>query len=239
MKLKYDVPAPPVNALERTIELGKRQIRSMKPSKMPLSSLLALQISQFSPLYWAMQLVALVCIFAVASHGGDRSARLVMLVYAGAISALGCPELLRDISCKMSEIELSCRISGARLIAARLLIIAAADVFGLTLAAVIIAAKSSTQLAMLLTAGALLLFSSAAFTLLALRVLHFIQSRAAALSLSLVISAAVGLVCVSVPFRLGAWITASAVSLALLAFELWRELAYLESGKEKSIWNYL
>lgn len=239
MKLKYDIPAPPESALERTIELGKRQIRNMKPSRMPLSSLIALQISQFSPLYWATQLIALVCIFAVTSCGGERSARLIMLVYAGAISSLGCPELLRDISCKMSEIELSCRISGARLIAARLLIIAAANVFGLTLTAVIIAARCNTQLAMLLTAGALLLFSSAALTLLALRVLQFIQSRAAALSLSLVMSAAVGLVCMSFPFKLGAWIAACAVSLAVLAFELWRELAYLEERKGNSIWNYL
>ena len=111
MDIKYDVPAPPAGALERTISLGQRKMHSMRLAKMPLGRLLGLQLAHFSPLYWAVQFVIIVCII-LSTGSGTESARFAVLVYAGAANALGCPELLRDISCSMSEIELSCRISG-------------------------------------------------------------------------------------------------------------------------------
>ncbi len=238
MDIKYDVPAPPAGALERTISLGQRKMRSMRLAKMPLGRLLGLQLAHFSPLYWAVQLVIIVCII-LSTGSGTESARFAVLVYAGAANALGCPELLRDISCSMSEIELSCRISGAKLLAARLLIIACADLFGLTLTAVIAASKFGAELTLPLIMGAALLFSSSFLTLLVLRLLPFIRSRAGALSLSLVISAALGIVCLSVLWSTGVWALVCIVSLVLLTAQTWRELSGIESRKEKSIWNYL
>ena len=236
MDIKYDVPAPPAGALERTISLGQRKMRSMRLAKMPLGRLLGLQLAHFSPLYWAVQLVIIVCIF-LSTGSGTESARFAVLVYAGAANALGCPELLRDISCSMSEIELSCRISGAKLLTARLLIIACADLLGLTLTAVIAASKFGAELTLPLIMGAALLFSSSFLTLLALRLLPFVRSRAGALSL--VISAALGIVCLSVFWSTGVWALVCIVSLVLLAAQTWRELSGIESRKGKSIWNYL
>ena len=238
MDIKYDVPAPPAGALERTISLGQRKMRSIRLAKMPLGRLLGLQLAHFSPLYWAVQFVIIVCII-LSTGSGTESARFAVLVYAGAANTLGCPELLRDISCSMSEIELSCRISGAKLLAARLLIIACADLLGLTLTAVIAASKFGAELTLPLIMGAALLFSSSFLTLLALRLLPFIRSRAGALSLSLVISAALGIVCLSVLWSTGAWALVCIVSLVLLAAQTWRELSGIKSRKEKSIWNYL
>lgn len=238
MDIKYDVPAPPAGALERTISLGQRKMHSMRLAKMPLGRLLGLQLAHFSPLYWAVQFVIIVCII-LSTGSGTESARFAVLVYAGAANVLGCPELLRDISCSMSEIELSCRISGAKLLAARLLIIACADLLGLTLTAVIAASKFGAELTLPLIMGAALLFSSSFLTLLALRLLPFVRSRAGALSLSLVISAALGIVCLSVLWSTGAWALVCIVSLVLLAAQTWRELSGIKSRKEKSIWNYL
>ncbi len=239
MKLKYDIPAPPEGAMERTAALGIARMRSLRAAKTPLSRLVYLQLGSLSPLYWAVQLLALIAMLCLhAGSAEDTSAaRLAMLVYAGVISTLACPELMRDISCKMSEIELSCRISGAELVAARMLIIGAADIVGLALAAVIAAAKFQTSLAVTFVTGAALLFSSAFITLLALRALPFIRSRAAALSLSLTVSAAVGIVCRSVPQGTHEWTVFCAVSFALLSAELWRELRNLKTGKGKGIWN--
>lgn len=238
MDIKYDVPAPPAGALERTISLGQKKMRNTRYAKMPLGRLLGLQLAHFSPLYWAVQLVVIVCIL-LSTSSGKESTRFAVLVYAGAANALGCPELLRDISCSMSEIERSCRISGAKLLAARMLIIACADLMGLTLTAVIVSSKFGTALALPLIMGAALLFSSSFLTLLALRLLPFVRSRAGALSLSLVISAALGIVCLSVVWSTGVWALACAVSLVLLAVQTWHELSDIESRKGKSIWNYL
>ena len=96
MDIKYDVPAPPAGALERTISLGQRKMRSMRLAKMPLGRLLGLQLAHFSSLYWAVQFVVIVCIL-LSTGSGKESARFAVLVYAGAANALGCPELLRDI----------------------------------------------------------------------------------------------------------------------------------------------
>lgn len=238
MDIKYDVPAPPDGALERTINLGQKKMRSTRCAKMPLGRLLGLQLAHFSPLYWTVQLVVIVCII-LNTGSGKESARFAVLVYAGAANTLGCPELLRDISCSMSEIERSCRISGAKLLAVRMLIIACADLLGLTLTAAIVSSKFGTELAQPLITGAALLFSSSFLTLLALRLLPFVRSRAGALSLSLVISAALGIVCLSVVWSTGVWALACAVSLVLLAAQTWRELSGIESRKGKSIWNYL
>lgn len=239
MKLKYDVPAPPEGAMERTAALGIARMRTLRTAKMPVSRLIYLQLGSFSPLYWAVQLLVLIAMLCMhAGNAEDTSAaRLAMLVYAGAISTLACPELMRDISCKMSEIELSCRISGAELVAVRMLIIGAADLVGLALAALITAAKFQTALASTLVTGAALLFSAALITLLALRALAFIRSRAAVLSLSLTVSVAVGIVCMSVPQSMHAWSIFCAVSFALLSAELWSELRNLKTGKGKGIWN--
>lgn len=238
MDIKYDVPAPPEGALERTISLGQKKMRNTRYAKMPLGRLLGLQLAHFSSLYWAVQLVVIVCIL-LSTGSGKESARFAVLVYAGAANALGCPELLRDISCSMSEIERSCRISGAKLLAARMLIISCADLLGLTLTAVIVSSKFGTALALPLIMGAALLFSSSFLTLLALRLLPFVRSRAGALSLSLVISAALGIVCLSVVWSTDVWALACAVSLVLLAAQTWHELSDIESRKGKSIWNYL
>ncbi len=239
MRLKYDVPAPPENAAERTIEQGVRYMRSCRPAKMPLSKLCALQLGSISPLYWSVQLAALIAMLCLRSSGSadTAAAQLAMTVYAGVISTLACPELMRDIFCRMSEIELSCRISGAELLAARLLIIGAADLVGVAAAAAITAAKFHTALASALVTGAALLFSSAFTALAALRILPFIRSRAAALSLSLTVSAAVGIVCTSVPRSMRTWYIFCAVSLALLAAELWYELRAVKTGKGMNIWN--
>ena len=239
MKIKYDVPAPPDGAVERTIERGIRHMRFCRPAKMPLTKLCALQLGSISPLYWSVQLLLLTAMLCLhSSSAADiASAQLAMIVCAGAISTLACPELMRGIFCRMSEIELSCRISGAELLAVRLLIIGAADLIGVTAAAVIAAAKFQTALALTLTTGAALLFSSAFVTLIALRALPFIRSRTAALSLSLTVSAAVGIVSTSAPWSMRTWYIFCAVSLALLAAELWRELRAVRAGKELSIWN--
>ena len=239
MKLKYDVPAPPEGAAERTIALGVRHMRLCRPAKMPLARLCGLQMGSISPLYWAAQLLALIAMLCLRSGGAEdtASAQLAMIVYAAVISTLACPELMRDIFCRMSEIELSCRISGAELLAVRLLIIGAADLVGISAAAAIAAAKFQTELAVTLVTGAALLFSSAFLTLIALRALPFIRSRAAALSLSLTVSAAVGIVCASVPWSAHAWSAFCAVSLALLAAELRYELRDIKTGKGKGIWS--
>ena len=51
MNLKYDVPTPPEGAKERTVELGKMRMRTLRLSKMPLGRLIALQLGNFSPTY--------------------------------------------------------------------------------------------------------------------------------------------------------------------------------------------
>ena len=197
MNLKYDVPTPPEGAKERTVELGKMRMRTLRLSKMPLGRLIALQLGNFSPTYWLFQLLTIIAILCadgiIVSEAS--AARLLIFVYAGAASTLACPELVRDISCKMSEIELSCRVSGADLLAARMLIIGAANLIGLVLTAVIAAAKYSADLAVLLASGAALMFTSSLLTLLALRALPMIKSRAGALSLSLISAVAVETVC--------------------------------------------
>ena len=43
MNLKYDVPTPPEGAKERTVELGKMRMRTLRLSKMPLGRLIALR----------------------------------------------------------------------------------------------------------------------------------------------------------------------------------------------------
>ncbi len=239
MRLEYDVPSPPEGAVERTIASGIRRMRICRPSKMPLARLCGLQMGSFSPLYWTAQLMALIAMLCLHSGGtaDTASAQLAMMVYAGAISTLACPELMRNIFCRMSEIELSCRISGAELLAARLLIIGAADLAGVTAAAVIAAAKFQTALALTLVTGAALLFSSAFITLIVLRALPVIRSRAAALSLSLTVSAAAGIVCMSVPWSMRAWSVFCAVSFVLLAAELWRELGNVKTGRGNGIWS--
>ena len=47
MNLKYDVPTPPEGAKERTVELGKMRMRTLRLSKMPLGRLIALQLAIF------------------------------------------------------------------------------------------------------------------------------------------------------------------------------------------------
>ena len=223
MNLKYDVPTPPEGAKERTVELGKMRMRTLRLSKMPLGRLIALQLGNFSPTYWLFQLLTIIAILCadgiIVSEAS--AARLLIFVYAGAASTLACPELVRDISCKMSEIELSCRVSGADLLAARMLIIGAAN------------------LAVLLASGAALMFTSSLLTLLALRALPMIKSRAGALSLSLISAVAVETVCAGIPWSAGFWFIFAGISFGLLALEVWRELRCMEHRKGKSIWNYL
>ena len=238
MNLKYDVPTPPEGAKERTVELGKMRMRTLRLSKMPLGRLIALQLGNFSPTYWLFQLLTIIAILCadgiIVSEAS--AARLLIFVYAGAASTLACPELVRDISCKMSEIELSCRVSGADLLAARMLIIGAANLIGLVLTA---AAKYSADLAVLLASGAALMFTSSLLTLLALRALPMIKSRAGALSLSLISAVAVETVCAGIPWSAGFWFIFAGISFGLLALEVWRELRCMEHRKGKSIWNYL
>ena len=142
MNLKYDVPTPPEGAKERTVELGKMRMRTLRLSKMPLGRLIALQLGNFSPTYWIFQLLTIIAILCADGFvvSEASAARLLIFVYAGAASTLACPELVRDMSCKMSEIELSCRVSGADLLAARMLIIGTANLIGLVVTAVIAAA---------------------------------------------------------------------------------------------------
>ena len=45
MDIKYDVPAPPDGAIERTINLGQKKMRSTHCAKMPLGRLLGLQLA--------------------------------------------------------------------------------------------------------------------------------------------------------------------------------------------------
>lgn len=241
MNLKYDVPTPPEGAKERAVELGKMRMRTLRLSKMPLGRLIALQLGNFSPTYWLFQLLTIIAILCadgiIVSEAS--AARLLIFVYAGAASTLACPELVRDMSCKMSEIELSCRVSGADLIAARMLIIGTANLIGLVLTAVIAAAKYCADLAVLLASGAALMFTSSLLTLLALRALPMIKSRAGALSLSLISAVAVETVCAGIPWSAGFWFIFAGISFGLLALEVWRELRCMEHRKGKSIWNYL
>ena len=221
MNLKYDVPTPPEGAKERTVELGKMRMRTLRLSKMPLGRLIALQLGNFSPTYWLFQLLTIIAILCADG-----------IIVSEASAA-------RDISCKMSEIELSCRVSGADLLAARMLIIGAANLIGLVLTAVIAAAKYSADLAVLLASGAALMFTSSLLTLLALRALPMIKSRAGALSLSLISAVAVETVCAGIPWSAGFWFIFAGISFGLLALEVWRELRCMEHRKGKSIWNYL
>lgn len=239
MKIKYDIPAPPDGAMERTIELGKLRMRSYKTRSMPISRLIALQLGRFSPLYWAAQLLALFAMLCLEGTGKqDTEAGLTaMIVYAGAISLFACPELMRGISYKMSEIEQSCRISASRLMVSMLLIIAAVDLVALVPAAFIAAAKFETDAAVTLIAGTSLLFLSRFLTLLALRTLSFIKSRAGALSLSLVLSVALAAIYIRLPWSLGLWTAGALVSLALLILEVALELRRLENRKENCIWS--
>lgn len=241
MNLKYDIPTPPDGAKERTVELGKMRMRNLRLSKMPLGRLIALQLGNFSPTYWIFQLLTIIAILCADGFvvSEESVARLSMLVYAGAASTLACPELVRDISYKTSEIELSCRVSGAKILAARMLIIGAANLVGLVLTAVIAAARYRADLAVMLASGAALMFTSSLLTLLALRALPMIKSRAGALSLSLISAVAVETVCAGMPCSSGLWFVFAGISFGLLALEVWRELGCLESRKGKSIWNYL
>lgn len=239
MKIKYDIPAPPDDAMERTIELGIRCMRSYKTRSMSMSRLIALQLGRFSPLYWAAQLSALLAMLCIeGTNSPDTEAGLTaMIIYAGVISLFACPELMRGISHKMSEIEQSCRISASRLMASMLLIIAAADLVALIPAAFIAAAKFETDVAVTLIGGASLLFLSRFLTLFALRTLSFIKSRAGALSMSLVLTAALAAIYLRVPWSLGLWTAAAMISLALLVLEVALELHRLENRKEKCIWS--
>ena len=222
MNLKYDVPTPPEGAKERTVELGKMRMRTLRLSKMPLGRLIALQLGNFSPTYWLFQLLTIIAILCADGIIVSEASAARLLIFG-----------------KMSEIELSCRVSGADLLAARMLIIGAANLIGLVLTAVIAAAKYSADLAVLLASGAALMFTSSLLTLLALRALPMIKSRAGALSLSLISAVAVETVCAGIPWSAGFWFIFAGISFGLLALEVWRELRCMEHRKGKSIWNYL
>lgn len=239
MKIRYDIPTPPIDAMEHTIALGKEKLRRMSTRNMPMSRLIALQLGRFSPLYWVAQLFALFAMFCVkgSSSPDTASGLTAMIVYAGAISLLACPELMRGISHRMSELEQSCRISAARLMASMLLIIAAADLVAVIPAALIAAAKFKTDIAVTLIGGASILFLSRFLTLFALRTLKFIKSRAGALSISLVLSAALAAIYIRLPWSLSLWAASAAISFALLVLEVALELHRLENRKEKCIWS--
>lgn len=96
------------------------------------------------------------------------------------------------------------------------------------------AAKYSADLAVLLASGAALMFTSSLLTLLALRALPMIKSRAGALSLSLISAVAVETVCAGIPWSAGFWFIFAGISFGLLALEVWRELRCMERRKGKA-----
>ena len=171
-------PRPPEGAKERTVELENAHAHSapVEDAAWPAYRSAARQFFRRHTGYFSfLTIIAILCADGIIVSEAS-AARLLIFVYAGR-QAPACPELVRDISCKMSEIELSCRVSGADLLAARMFIIGAANLIGLVLTAVIAAAKYSADLAVLLASGAALMFTSSLLTLLALRALPMIKKQ--------------------------------------------------------------
>lgn len=180
-----EVPEPDEKRIALTVKAGENYIKTHSPIKTPLRSLFFLQFKYLSLPSVAAEIICLIAVCALLFYTtSDNGGVLKMIFYtAPLLSVSTIPELLRDVFCRMSEIERSCKYRGSAIFALRLTAVGIINIAAVALLALFASVNFSKSFLLLLLSALMSFNFSNALCLISVFFLN-VKSRFSALCLS-------------------------------------------------------
>ncbi len=235
------VPVPDSQRIDLTAALGQAYMSTHIPERRPGFMLFWVQLRYITPTYWAVQfcLLLLTAAFMLSSGNLSNSPGDFIFLISALIAVSAVPEITKDMSCGVTELEYVCRYSGGRILAVRLAAVNTVNLAALTALAAIVSITSPHSFIEILLP---VLFSSNCVNIVNMLIALFfgIRSRGAVISLSLL---AAGMIQSALEYTLGPldigysiW----AIPFAASAVLLLAEYAVLIPTEKRRIlsWNY-
>ena len=245
-KLLPDDYIPPFNqkGMERIIETGKAYMSTHIPAHIPFGTLMRNQLHFTSSALWLVQFVVLLFVIAVAWFFEDldymNTSRL-MIVLAPVSVLLALPELTKDSSCGVLEMELSCKYSAATVFLIRMFLIGTSNVFAIIIYSAFFSFQWQLRFINVALYGLIPMNIIYILSIFAFQILN-LHSRVAALACSL----ASGILCcitlnhMVVLYQLNMWVQIIIYfsSCLILAIQCLHQVRNLTSRKDLYLWNY-
>ena len=147
---EYQVPPAGGGEIRRTVEAGKRLILSSSFHGVPLVRRVAGQLRYLSPALWGGELAVLAaCVWLAGRIDGAGEPALLLSALAfftAGLGILGFPELCRSFSCRMWELEQSCKYDLRQIMALRLGLLGGLDLVLLAGAAAVAGRRTGLPL---------------------------------------------------------------------------------------------
>ncbi|MBK3496516.1 hypothetical protein JFL43_16960 [Viridibacillus sp. YIM B01967] len=243
---KYRVPQIPNSLIDNTVGLAKRAFeRTGIKYEMSFREILVGQIKYISPSLWVIQaaLLFIILVFLLVSnstHNAYQSVITTISVASPIIALVVIPELAKSFNHHVWEMESTCKFDLQKLLAIRLIIIGALDMFVITIMVVI--TSTFYELSFINISLYILVPFNMASSIY-LYILRRIRGKAATiicLTVGIFMALGVGLLAVySELYTLIStfiWMTMFIFSTVVLVYELIHMLKSLQEG-EKLEWN--
>lgn len=243
MKKRYDyLPEADISRITTLISLGKNEMRNQGRRRVRRGRILLLQFRYLSAAFWFFQLIAIVSMFVVVYYLRSRSlfnAELISLL-APMTSVFAVPEIFKDLTFRMTELEMSSMYRSAEVLTLRIFAVGSINFLSLLILSVLFSHTLSMSFAevalkALLPVNILLLLS--------LYLLQFIRKagRSSVLAITVLSSAVVYFLNVYADqlFSLSrsASISMTFVTSLLIIWKLKKRILFYKR-KEDMLWNW-
>lgn len=245
-KLLPDDYIPPFNQqdMEQIIETGKAYMSTHIPAHASFGTLMHSQLHFISSALWLMQFAILLFVIAASWFLKDldymNTSRL-MIVLAPVSVCLALPELTKNSSCGVLEMELACKYSAATVFLTRMFLVGTINVFGIMIYSAFFSFQWQLRFLNVALYGLIPVNCVYVLSIFAFQIMK-IHSRVAALACSL----ASGVLCcitlnhmvVLYQLSTGIQVIIYLSSCLILAIQCLHQVRNLTNRKDLYLWNY-
>lgn len=237
------VPGPEESDIQNTILYGFHYMETHIPQKTSISRLAFDQIHYISPVLWAAQFVALILLIFAAFTARDMSYDMAMntlFLLASLTAIFAIPELFKDVSCGVLEIEMTCKNNCASIFSIRLIIVGFLNITMITLFSSILSAEWGLRFWSIILYGLIPVNLIYIFNFLLFRMLK-ICGRFSVLSCSVITAFLVytilsGITAI-VQLSEAVWVGIFALTSSILIGQCINEISRFSKRQEVVLWN--
>ena len=235
--LKYKVTLPRDEDRLKTIELAQAALYHRKNVRTPLSSLFITQAKYISKFLWVTQILAII-LTVMTSDGFSTISEIQGLIFTVVpiLTFYVVPEVMKAKIYGMSEVEVVCKNTLAKIMIIKLIIIGTVNIGAILAITLFLSSRFDMRFIELLVYG-LIPFNIMNFmNLLVLDILK-LKSPFVFLSTSLVTTLLLQLTKIYFDIAQQVWNGLFFISVILLVFELYRLVINMRERQELLIWN--
>lgn len=238
------VPAPREADVAEAVRRGQRYMDARIPPKTPAARLIWDQLQYLSPALWLTQFTALVLLVAAAYTAQDMdhdTARDLLLLLSPLTAVFGVPELFKDVSCGMLEIEMTCKNNSATIFRVRLLLVGLINIGAIALFSSLLSAMWALRFSRVILYGLIpvnLVYILELFLFRSLKPRGRRAVLASSILSAVIVCAASTRIADLVPWREGTGAALLLLTAGILAAQGTREVSRISKRQGVMLWNY-